>query len=417
MIPNAHAVMFLLAIDTGVTRSDLEVWQKYVIPSGARSIAVLNKIDLMWDDMKSTADIARDIERQVEQTAALLALPRTQVMAISAQKALLARILGDAGLIAKSGIYQLEQLLASEIIPAKRAILRDAVQREIGGMVEASRATVANQLVAALTELKQFTSLSGKNRNMVQAMVKRLEADQAGYRAAVQTFRTSSNAVVGRGDELLKQLDAAAIERILNKDREFIEGAWTTAGLWKSIQILIQYFTTVSSKMLNLSNQITRLVDMTYVHFHESFGFAKLSPLHLNLEKHSLSMASLRETVKQFCHDPVNVAKYKDFVVDRFYEVLVGQARQIFEATRVDVETWLKGALKPLDMQIKSHEQVLAKRIENLKKIRDNLSSIEERIKGLGKERDKLQQQSKLLARIRFSLDDKPSVKQTRAAL
>ena len=30
MIPNAHAVLFLLAMDTGVTKSDLEFWQSYV---------------------------------------------------------------------------------------------------------------------------------------------------------------------------------------------------------------------------------------------------------------------------------------------------------------------------------------------------------------------------------------------------
>src|SRR5581483_10946898 len=57
MIPSAHAVLFLLAMDTGVTKSDLEVWQKYVRDYVSRRIAVLNKIDLMWDDLKSEAEI------------------------------------------------------------------------------------------------------------------------------------------------------------------------------------------------------------------------------------------------------------------------------------------------------------------------------------------------------------------------
>ena len=154
MIPNAHAVLFLLAMDTGVTKSDLEVWQKYVQPAATRRIAVLNKIDLMWDDLKTDAEIAIDVERQLEQTSTLLALPRTHVMAISAQKALLARVRGDDELLAKSGIEQLEHLLASEIIPAKQEIMRAAVQREIGSMVDASRLAVANQLNATKTELQ-----------------------------------------------------------------------------------------------------------------------------------------------------------------------------------------------------------------------------------------------------------------------
>ena len=85
MIPNAHAVLFLLAIDTGVTKSDLEVWQKYVQPAATRRIAVLNKIDLMWDDLKSEEETRESVERQLESTAQLLTLPRTHVLAISAQ--------------------------------------------------------------------------------------------------------------------------------------------------------------------------------------------------------------------------------------------------------------------------------------------------------------------------------------------
>src|SRR5258706_2941199 len=92
MIPSAHAVLFLLAMDTGVTKSDLDVWQKYVQTAATRRIAVLNKIDLMWDDLKSENEIAGAVERQLEETAILLRLPRTHELAISAPKALLAPI-------------------------------------------------------------------------------------------------------------------------------------------------------------------------------------------------------------------------------------------------------------------------------------------------------------------------------------
>ncbi len=75
MIPSAHAVLFLLAMDTGVTKSDLDVWQKYVQTYVTRRIAVLNKIDLMWDDLKSEDQIEIGIERQREETAKILGSP------------------------------------------------------------------------------------------------------------------------------------------------------------------------------------------------------------------------------------------------------------------------------------------------------------------------------------------------------
>jgi len=405
MIPNAHAIVFLLAMDTGVTRSDLEVWQKYVQAAGTRRIAVLNKIDLMWDGLKAEPEIADDVERQLESTSTLLTLPRTHVLAISAQKALLARIRGDNDLLAKSGVEQLEQLLASEIIPSKQEILRAAVQREIGGMVDASRLAVANQLSANQTQLNELAAMSGKNRNLAQAMVARLEADRKAYQTTIKTFRSTYNTVMNQGATLVKQLDEDALEQILNKDREFIQGAWTTAGLWKNMQLLFDHFAAVSNKILNFSKQIKGLVDATYIHFHEKFGFAKMTPPALNLEKHTLSMTALKETAKQFCRDPLNVMTEKHFLVSRFYNSLVAKARQIFEMTRLDAQNWLRWALNPLDMQIKGHEQVLTKRIENFKTIRDNINSVEDRMKHLEKQQAVLQQQSQVLARIRRSLD------------
>lgn len=405
MIPNAHAILFLLAIDTGVTKSDLEVWQKYVQPAATRRIAVLNKIDLMWDELKTGEQISSDVDRQIDATANMLMLPRSHVMAVSAQKALLARVRDDNELLLKSGIQQLEHLLASEIIPAKQEIMRAAVQREIGTMVAASRTAVANQLTATHTELKELAGMSGKSRSMAQSMVARLEADRTNYQATVQAFRATYNTVTGQGATLLKQLEDDSIEAVLNKDREFIEGAWTTAGLWKNMQMLFQHFTSVSSKILNFANQIKGLVDMTYAHFHEKFGFAKLVPPSLNLEKHTLTMTGLQATARQFCKDPVNVAKYKDFVVVKFYESLVGEARQVFEMTRMDAESWIKSALNPLNLQIKEHEQVLSKRLENFKKIRDNISSVESRMKQLETQRVVLEQQREVLARIQASLD------------
>jgi GTPase Era involved in 16S rRNA processing len=58
LIPNAHAVLFILAADTGVT-SDIEVWRNH-IGAGAGRLVVLNKIDSMWDELRSERHQRRD---------------------------------------------------------------------------------------------------------------------------------------------------------------------------------------------------------------------------------------------------------------------------------------------------------------------------------------------------------------------
>src|SRR5204863_822607 len=94
-IPNAHAVLFLLSIDTGVTKSDMEIWERYVKPGLPQKIAVLNKIDLMWDELKTPAEIERAIDRMVETTSQHLRLPRERIFCLSAQKALIGKVRED----------------------------------------------------------------------------------------------------------------------------------------------------------------------------------------------------------------------------------------------------------------------------------------------------------------------------------
>jgi hypothetical protein len=76
MLPSAHAVLFLLAADTGVTKSDIEIWRQHIAPVQGASrarLVVLNKIDGLWDELKTAAEIEAEIAKQVASSAALLA--------------------------------------------------------------------------------------------------------------------------------------------------------------------------------------------------------------------------------------------------------------------------------------------------------------------------------------------------------
>ncbi len=57
LLPNAHAVLFILAADAGVTKTDLEVWNKHLAGEDAATragrIVILNKIDGLWDELRS----------------------------------------------------------------------------------------------------------------------------------------------------------------------------------------------------------------------------------------------------------------------------------------------------------------------------------------------------------------------------
>src|SRR5450631_44043 len=84
LVPSAHAVLFVLAADTGVTRSDLGVWRHIVGTDtrGANHLAILNKIDGLWDQLKTNAEIDAEVQRQVESVAETLHIDATRIFPV-----------------------------------------------------------------------------------------------------------------------------------------------------------------------------------------------------------------------------------------------------------------------------------------------------------------------------------------------
>lgn len=405
MIPSAHAVLFLLALDTGVTKSDLRVWQQFVRDYVSRRVAVLNKIDLAWDDLKSETEISAAIRRQLDDTAKTLDISRDHVLALSAQKALLARIRNDAALLKKSGIEELENLIGEEIIPAKQEILRAAVSREVGGMVESSLQSLLSQQDNGRRELHEMSQMSGKNRDVAVKLLAKFEQDKAQYGRHMESFKTSLSTVKKQGDVLLSTMSDERINEILAKSAQSMEDSWTTAGLMGSMQGLFETFSRQAEKILAFSAETRGFVENVYTQFHKQYGFKKITPPAINLERHILRMHSLQERTEKFCKSPTNVlGREKRFVIRRFHRELVGQGMRLFGDVRSELEGWLKGALTPLSALLQEHQKLLEHRVDSLRKIASDVNSLQERVRYLEKQQKQIAAQIEDLSRIRESL-------------
>jgi len=79
LLSSAHAVVFILAADTGVTKSDMAVWRDHISKaenaSAKGTLVVLNKIDALWDELRDWGEVENEIERQSKETAKTLNVP------------------------------------------------------------------------------------------------------------------------------------------------------------------------------------------------------------------------------------------------------------------------------------------------------------------------------------------------------
>ncbi len=143
MLPNAQAILFLLSADAGVTASDMEIWQKYIQPlreDGHSSLfAVLNKIDVLWDDLSGERFVQNAIRLIQDGTARQLGLQRGDVLPLSAKQALLAKVRGEPALLERSRLDRLEALLCERIVAQKEALLENAVLGQVLGLLHNSQ--------------------------------------------------------------------------------------------------------------------------------------------------------------------------------------------------------------------------------------------------------------------------------------
>jgi hypothetical protein len=400
VIPNAHAVMYLLATDTGVTRSDLEIWQKHVHRHANYHVAILNKIDMLWDELKSDAEVQATIERQAEETARVLKLPRSRVFTISAQKALAATIRGDAALRVRSGIESLEYLLAHQVIPARRDMLHHAVSREVMALLDESRIDLSARLKRSSDELIQLTHLSGKNRDMIEQSRSALQKEKDSYDATATQFRATRKMLQAQGDHLLSYLSEDTLMGICKAGRAAMESSLTTRGLTSGIRQLSEQMGERLQQAMQLADNMLDALDQAYIRFHRQHHLPKMQVPRLDLGAYRNRLQALTRETEAFCKDPANLMLEKRFMIRRFYAGLAEEARKAFSLARTEAERWLRIALDPVMTRIREHKQYLDTRLASLQRILENMSTLHGRMAQVKQQIEQLRRDKADLVRI-----------------
>ena len=406
-VPNAHAVLFLLAIDTGVTKSDLEIWERYVKAGLPAKIAVLNKIDVMWDELKTEPEIKAGMKRMMETTCAQLGLPPEKIFALSAQKALVGRIKGDREMVERSGIEKLEAYLANEIIPIKRQLLAKAVTSEIGSMMVASHRSCTQKLEANQAQLNELAALSGKSRDLTMKIWQTVSAEKEAYNDALTEYKAQRTAFNQKRNALLDVFNPTKLDIICSRSLQAINDSWTTVSLTRGMRELIRLIGDEFKAVNMAGDDVLRLMEGVYNTFHVRFKFDKMDFPPLDFEGPRNKLQILIYETEQFCKDPVNIVMTeKRFMVRRFWRMLVDSARKIFNEARADTERWLAAVPLPLETQIRDHKAQLQARLDSLAKINERGGVITEEVNKLQSQRKEIQSQVEMITALILKVRD-----------
>jgi hypothetical protein len=404
LLPNAHAVLFVLSADTGVTQSDLTIWREHIGTPGGRKngrIVVLNKIDGLWDELKTQAEIDAEIVKQTNSCAWTLDLPSAQVFPVSAQKALVAKINDDDALLQRSRLPDLEYALSEELIPAKQEIVRDNTDAEFADLYMRMRGLLESRLAGLREQLTELSELRGKNKGVVEYMMGKVRAEKEEFESGLQRYYAVRSVFSQLTNRLFGHLGLDSLRLLTQATREsMIEATFS-----KTLSDAMKNFFDVARGNLDKSNgeitEILAMMEAIYKKFAVEHGLKLGTPTSFSLIRYEKEI----DRLEQWCNAHLNtmfqlLTHQKANVTQKFFEEVAVQVRRAFERANRDAESWLKAIMAPMETQVREHQIQLKRRLESIKRIHQATDTLEDRIKELTHVEDGLVSQVRSLEKI-----------------
>ena len=409
LLPSAHATVFLLAADTGVTRSDLAVWREHLSGTSIERFVVLNKIDTLADPLATNAEVLAQIEAQRQATAQTLAMPASRVFPLSARDALAARVGGDALGLQRSRLPELEDALATELMPRQREllaaasaevllVLKNAVARQLG---ERRRHTVE--------QLLELRGLRGKSGTKLRVMQQRLDAEAAEFEGctarlgairAVQ-LRMLGVALSSMASDTLR-VEVAAMNSALGARPLNLGARPAFVTLCARLRAIIGQVTTQIEEM-------RQMLEASIQHLNADYGFALNVSRPPSLARFAAELERIEAGYGRYLSVTQSWRMAASGFREHFRRMLLSRLRVVFENAAAEVELWSKAISGPMDQQLRERRAAFARRREALDRILHASGELEQRIQEVEGQDARLEVQARrfegLLARAQAELD------------
>ncbi len=404
LLPSAHAILFILGADTGVTQSDLTVWRDHVNGPRTRQkgrIAVLNKIDGLWDGLRSEREIEAEIAGQVTACSQILELPADHIFPVSAQKGLVAKINGDGALLRRSRLPELEHALSRELIPAKQEIVCDNTEAEVGDVISRTRRLLDARIGGVQEQLLELNDLRGKNEAVIAYMMRKVKQEKDDFDQGLQRFYAVRSVFSNLTNSLFTHLGMDAVRDATRRTREGMLAAMFSKGMREA---MTGFFEDIRTNLRRSNDDITEIVSMMeamYTRFSTEHGLKLGAPVAFSLLRYEKEIGRLERVCDSQFNNFLNLVTHAQRnLTQRFFETIALQVRKIFEQANRDADHWLRAVMAPLETQVREYQLQLKRRLESVKRIHQATDTLEERIRELTHMRTGLEAQLAELNRI-----------------
>ena len=389
-LSTAHTVVFILSHDTGVTSTDLELWEKHLDgerSSGAdrnqRKLVALNKIDALWDGIRTDIEIENEIIAQTRATAKTLSLDPENIFAVSAQKGLLAKLNDDAELLERSNIPALEQAIADKLIPEKRKIVVHKVRASLESILDSAGSILDNRLKDADEHIAELKQLSSKNTDVISHIMVKVQSEKSSLEKDMQRYQALRAVYSKETTKLVQLLSSERLEKLIAITKHNMARCASSITLQKTIAKFFERLNHYVESAIKQANEIAVLSESITRDFEQDHGIANFRVRRLRLEKYRQEISRLETKHKHLKETKTLFFKEQMSITNRFYESVCQASRKIFSTALRDANNWNNNLMVPMETYVREHHTQLRRRLESVKRIHKASDTVEQRLQEL----------------------------------
>ena len=383
LIPQAQAVVFILGADTGVTQSDLSIWREHLVEDNqdvATRVVVLNKIDTLWDAMDSPQEVQSQIDRQKHNSAEILGVSAQQVVAVSAQKGLVAKVTNDAALLKRSCLATLEDALSQGIMGRRQRILGSAVSRGISAL-RAETGRVVHVRRRDLTEqLLELKGLQGKNTPVIKNMRARIAQEQSEFDAAGVKIHAVRSVHLKLLREIFGLLGPVTLKREMGQLTSALKQKGFKLGIKRSYGETFERLRANLRQVHAKGLEIHTMLVATFLQLNTEYGFSLQVPDEPKVDPYLNDLDLIERSHLQYLGIGNAFRLAQPEFADRLVRALGTRLRSVNETALSDIEAWSKSAASQLDSQLRERRKNFGRRLEAIDRIAQASSGLGERI-------------------------------------
>ncbi len=392
LIPSAHAMVFILGADTGVTKSDMAIWRDHLGSPIGSSYVVLNKIDALVDPLATPEQVHGQIQQQRHATARTLGTDVERVFPLSARQALAARIDDDAQGLADSRLPALEAALGAQLMPQRREVLQAAVIEATQRMESQIARNLGDRRRQTAEQMLELRGLRGKSSAKTRLMIERVDAETAEFEqctARLQAMRMVhsrmlKNALVDLSSDRLRE-EVTEMQRAMN-------ASLLNLGAKKAFLALCSRLRELLEASQARAGEIHDMLNASYAKLNAEFAFSLAVSQAPDFSRYVNELTLIQRNYVQYLGLTQALRLSQPKFMEQFRRMLVSKLRVVFENASSEMELWNKMASTQVDAQLRERRRGFRRRRDALVRIQAASGDLEQRIDELEAQDTQLQQ-------------------------